>query len=634
MSRKNTNKINEKDNIAGSLKAENYLSTLQNENNILNAEIRKLNDIVIKLKSQLSNYEKEKKNLISNSTKKENDLKELKKKLIQTKKEVEELKQKMDLNKNDQQKNVEELKTQNDILQQYKNENQILLVQLQNKITDLEFQLKSKESQKNFFVNPLTNDKGISLSISPSTKKMDSNVSYMQEIINDDETYSNIIKQNNNFINNNEFFLTGNNELIEMKEINQKLNNELCELKKEMDLNKNEKSELNIQLQKLQEEYNDLLNLLTKKNLEINNKLNQQSQLSNNLIMQLNKNQQMRKNFENIKIKYSLLAKTKKELEDIIFLQENKVQELATNVKKVSNIIKEKDKEIKDNKSYIVNLEDTIKTLSTEFKKLRNKKNQEAEKKINLLKVQINNLKKEYNNNNEMHGNEKIIINNINNNKYSFIKYRNNANGKGQKPYVTSLTNEKGGHSANTINNSPGKVKIKGRTTPFILKKITKNIKDVPVGNKKLLKKKNSETPFRHVPGSNSVANKSLNIKKNININNKNRFMNNRLYNNSYKELNLKNGMGNLNNIEQKKDNIINDIIMENGMSQSEFNSSTGQLYKNVKTDEKEKDQNINNINNINNKNLLLNSQIEKKDKECVDNLKLFINKLIDDLDN
>ena len=152
MSKKATNNTNENNlnNIAGTLKTENYLISLQNENTYLNAEIKKLNDIVNKLKSQLTNFETEKKNLISNTTKKENDLKEVKNKLSQTKKEVEDLKQKINLNQNDQKKSVEELKAQNDILQKYKNENQTLLVQLQNKITDLEFQLKSKESQKNF----------------------------------------------------------------------------------------------------------------------------------------------------------------------------------------------------------------------------------------------------------------------------------------------------------------------------------------------------------------------------------------------------------------------------------------------------------------------------------------------------
>ena len=174
MSKKTNNKNNENNlnNIAGSLKSENYLNSLQNENSHLNLELRKLNDIVIKLKTQLSNYETEKRNLISTSNKKENDLKELKNKLSQTKKEVEDLKHKIVLNKTEQKKNIEELKIQNDILQKSKNENQNLLVQLQNRITDLEFQLKSKESQKNFFVNPLKNDKNVSLSISPSSRKL------------------------------------------------------------------------------------------------------------------------------------------------------------------------------------------------------------------------------------------------------------------------------------------------------------------------------------------------------------------------------------------------------------------------------------------------------------------------------
>ena len=48
MSRKATIKNNENEYLAGSLKSENYLNSLQNENNLLNTEIRKLNDIVIK----------------------------------------------------------------------------------------------------------------------------------------------------------------------------------------------------------------------------------------------------------------------------------------------------------------------------------------------------------------------------------------------------------------------------------------------------------------------------------------------------------------------------------------------------------------------------------------------------------
>lgn len=651
MSKKATTKNNEINSnaIAGTLKTENYMTSLQQENTVLNSEIKKLNDVVMKLKSHLTNYETEKKNLILNSNKKENDLKEVKKKLTQTKKEVEDLKQKMDLSLINQTKNVEELKSKNDILQKYKNENQTLLVQLQKKITDLEFQLKAKESQKSFFKSPLKNDKNIILSISPFSKKLvENHVNMMPQIINsnDDDTIKNLIDKNNNIQSNNELFLTGKNELVEMKEVNQRLNNELYELKKEMNLNKEEKYRLNEQLLKLQEEHRDLLNLLKNKNQEINNKLNQQNQLSNDLIAQLNKNQQMKKHFENIKIKYSNLEKSKKELEDVIILQENKVNELSANVQAVSSLVKIKDKEIKDNKSYINNLERTIKDLNKEFKIMRNKKNKETQKKINLLKLQINNLKKEYENKN----NSSLNINmNFND---GLIHYRNNDAlnyGMNKKKYLTLVENDQSRRSLKTINNSSKIINRKARNTPLVLSKISK-VKDIPIGNsKKVLKKKGSGvTPFRQIPitlKKNSLPTKKRNYtvnkltKDNIYYNKsfKNlKDVNNNLYNNiNIASENIEknndandNNYVNENNKEYNEEKIKNDFgnsgaIIENGMSQSEINGSLD-LYKINLVDDKEKDK----------INTLINSQIEKRDKEVVDNFKSFLNKLIDDLDN
>ena len=658
MSKKAINKNNEtnSNSIAGTLKTENYMTSLQHENNILNSEIKKLNDVVIKLKSQLTNYETEKKNLLLNSNKKENDLKEVKKKLTQTKKEVEDLKQKMDISLINQTKNVEELKSKNDILQKYKNENQTLLGQLQKKITDLEFQLKSKESQKNFFKSSLKNDKNIILSISPFSKKPNENHANMSpHIINEDETIKSLIDKNNYIQGNNELFLTGKNELIEMKEVNQRLNNELYELKKEMNLNKEEKLKLNEQLIKLQEEHRELLNLLKNKNQEINNKLNQQNQLSNDLMAQLNKNQQMRKHFENIKIKYSNLEKSKKELEDVILLQENKVNELAINVQEVSSLVKIKDKEIKDNKSYINNLEKTIKDLNNEFKIMRNKKNKETQKKINMLKLQINNLKREYENKN----NSSLNIN-MNFNDGS-IYYRNNDlfnYGVNKRKYLTLVENDQSRRSLKTINNSSKIINRKARNTPLVLSKIPK-IKDIPIGNsKKVLKKKSSGiTPFRHIPNTikksnfgvkkrnytvnkltkdNIYYNKSFknlkevnnnNLYNNINIvNEKNNDVNDNNYvndnnhvnNNNYVNVNIKDNEGKL-----KNDFENSGPIIENGMSQSEINGSLD-LYKVNLVEDKEKDK----------INTLINSQIEKRDKEVVDNFKSFLNKLIDDLDS
>jgi hypothetical protein len=202
---------------------------------------------------------------------------------------------------------------------------------------------------------------------------------------------------------------------------------------------------------------------------------------------QLNKNQQMRKHFENIKIKYSNLEKSKKELEDVILLQENKVNELAINVQEVSNLVKIKDKEIKDNKSYINNLEKTIKDLNNEFKIMRNKKNKETQKKINMLKLQINNLKREYENKNNSSLNINMHFND------GFIHYRNNdlfSYGVNKKKYLTLVENDQSRRSLKTINNSSKIINRKARNTPLVLSKISK-IKDIPIGNsKKVLKKK------------------------------------------------------------------------------------------------------------------------------------------------
>ena len=212
----NTDNDNQNElNLGDGFKSENYLSSLQRENTYLTSQIKKLNDIVSKLKIQVTNFETEKKNLIQTSNKKENDLKEVKKKLASAKKEVENLKEKISSTEKDSQKNLLELKEQNSLLQKNKTTNQQLLVQLQNKITDLEFQMKSKESQKNFFTNSLIENQNIKLDIKPETFKkhekfegMGADVSYNIADIN---------------YQNPDLFITGSNELVEANEINENL---------------------------------------------------------------------------------------------------------------------------------------------------------------------------------------------------------------------------------------------------------------------------------------------------------------------------------------------------------------------------------------------------------------------------
>lgn len=271
---------------------------------------------------------------------------------------------------------------------------------------------------------------------------------------------------------------------------------------------------------------------------------------------------------------------------------------------------------------------------------MRNKKNKENEKRINLLKIQINNLKKEYQNN-VINNNSNVNINNIINKKsnYPIINYRNNSLHYGiNQKYVTSLNNEKSQRSLKTIDYITKKKKNRGRSTPFILKKISKNI---PINkNKKLLEKKENETPYKKAPiiqTNKTLSDKTQKEKEKENyyLNNNQRIKNklskdNRYYNKSYKDLNYINNDDLIKKEERKGSNDeigFGEPFIENGMSQNIINSNK-KLIKNENNEEKEKNNNLNY-----NKNLLIDSQLEKKDKESVDNLKLFVNKLIDDLD-
>lgn len=528
--------------VENSMQSESYLTSLHKENIHLTAQIKKLNDIVSKLKSQISNYEIEKKGLISNASKKDNDLKEIKNKLANTKKEVETLKKKI-YQQSTGQKTEENQKNLNEILQKNKNENQNQIVQLQNKITDLEFQLKSKENncRKNRYILPLINDKNISLSIINDYNKIQN---YNNNILN---------TNSNNSFNSNKIFLTGKNELIELKEINTKLNNQLSDLKNELNSNQEEKIKLNLQLQKLQEEHNKLLSVLNKKNEEINNKLNQQSKLSNNLISELNNNIQMRKNFEKIKIKYSSLEHSKKELENVIIIQENKVKELTNSVENISKLISAKDKEIQDNKSYINNLENAVRQLSGEFRIIRNKRSKDAEKKIASLKSEISSLKNKMKENMEAMGfRNNLIYYKINKNMNSNLEDSFNF-----EPSFVSLRN------------------IKGRNVSLFSKRFNDN------RNRNL---------------KSNIYKKDLNIsiRKIANGDNSYRF-------------------------DSKRDI----FSVENGMDDIKIKS----------TEDGRKGERKKVINSYSSRNILI-PQIEKSDKESVNNFKNFLDKIIDDLDS
>ena len=204
------------------------------------------------------------------------------------------------------------------------------------------------------------------------------------------------VKNNENKNDKDELFLTGRNELIELKENNQKLQEQLESLQNEINKHEDDKINMVKELEQYNKDKNDLLNILNKKNEEINGKLNKENELNKNLMKQLMENKKIKNYLENIRIKCQNLEKNKKELEDLIFQQENKVTELYSSVKTIMNVIKIKNLEISNNKIYINNLEETIKDLNKEFHQIRIKKKKENYKEISNLKNQLETLKKDY----------------------------------------------------------------------------------------------------------------------------------------------------------------------------------------------------------------------------------------------
>ena len=213
--------------LLNSVKNENYINILKNENTELDNKLKKVNELVSKLKTQITENEQEKNLLISSSYQKDKDLEIIKKQLEQTKFQVDELK-----NKN--QNKLSLLEDENNILQKNKELNANTIAELQQKITDLEFKLKASSSSlnnKKFAI--LSGAHNFSLAIQGTQKKQSEGV--LPDILG---------KNLENKFDNNDLFLTGRNELIEMKENNQKLQEQLEVLQNE--LNKHENDKINM----------------------------------------------------------------------------------------------------------------------------------------------------------------------------------------------------------------------------------------------------------------------------------------------------------------------------------------------------------------------------------------------------
>ena len=416
------------------IKNENYITILKNENVELDNKLKKVNQLVSKLKQQISENEQEKNKILTTSNQKELDLQNIKKQLEEAKFKVDELK-----NKNKEE--ISSLENQNNLLKNNSEINLNTIAEMQQKITDLELKLKSStkhNTSKKFLI--LSNIHNCSMALDATKNK--NIVTPLPNILG--------MKLENKDDN---FFLTGRNELIEIKENNQKLLQQLNILQEELNKHKIDKNNLNIELEKYNKEKKDLIDKLNYKDEILNNKINQENELNNNLIKQLVENQKIKSNLDNIQIKFKTLERDKKELEDVILEQENKVNELSSSVKQIIEIMNKRNHEIINNKIYIKNLEETIRELNKEFRSMRIKKESNNSKEIIRLKNQLEKLKKEnmkllgYNQTIETHRNngyipiknQIIISRNKNNNseiennhRYKKIKIRHNVLNKNQ----------------------------------------------------------------------------------------------------------------------------------------------------------------------------------------------------------
>ena len=578
----------------------NYFTILKNENTSLSNEIIKGNDLINKLKKKILNNEQEKKELLLTNNKKDKEIKEIKKKLEETKEKIAEIQEKI---KKFEENDIKENNKQNNNLN---NNIQYTIIKLQNKITELEFQLKNKK---------INNKRFISLE-----KKRSISMLY--------KSTNNYIFKNNTINNNDDLFLTGRNESKEYQEKNILLECKLNKLKIDLNNIEIERNNLIKLLEQYSTEKKKMLSTLNEKNEKINDKLNGANNLNDNIMKQILENKKYNYMLFQIKIKKQNLEKDIFELENIILKQKNKINDLSISVENIVKIVENKDNEIKSNKNYIFNLENNIKEINKKFSNIKQNKyiyNNIKKEELPKLLEQIEKLKKEYiyliekNKNslkfkNNIKINYNIINNNGNNiindlNKYNFNKSKNISviqNERYENKIKKIYHNQNNYHSRNKFNELNG---------------------ISPNNQRKII----SETRIRNINNiSENVLNKKLlnnyNYKK-FNIDNYNKMKikiksNNRdkiNYFNSNSMRNIKNYKINMNSQKVlKKINIIK--------FKKRVNSSI----------------NINNINNIKNKiqkkNMKSFSGIDKNnlisEHEKINEFKDFLDKIISDFEN
>ena len=501
----------------------NIFNILNNENISIRNEIIKGNELITKLKKKIFNNEQEKKELLLTNDQKDKEIKEIKNKLEETKDKINKIKDKIKkLEENELKNNNLEINELNDDIHN-------TIIKLQNKLRELEFQLKNKKNENNkakIFIH-LEKKRSISMLYKNIKNK------------------NNIIKEINH---KDDLFLTGRNEAKEFQEKNIILECKLNKIKINLNNIEIKKNNLLKLLEEYKTEKKKILLLLNEKNEKINKQLIEGTKLNNNIMKQLIENKKYNDLLFQTKLKKQNLEKEIIELENIIFKQKNKINELTSSIDKITEILNNKNDEIISNHNYIIDLENNIRELNKKFIDLKhnkyiynNKNNNIKKEELPKLLEEIEELKKEYINLIEKNKlkpklEDKIRINyniiNNSGNTINNISYNKNYKNILEKPEnKIKLYNNNNYHSRNYFNEINKNISVlSGLTKRKKLNNLSSDLLNKQMINNFNYKKYNNND-YNNVNNYNKIKinNRNSNSMRNIKIKNKN--INNFLHN-------------------------------------------------------------------------------------------------------
>ncbi len=226
-------------------------------------------------------------------------------------------------------------------------------------------------------------------------------------------------------------------EVANQKEV--QLNNDISKYLTEISKLKNEMELLNKKVNNLKEEKQNNNNKITQL-LKENDELKKKNVLKNSLSSQ---NIETKKKYENyiklLKKDILNLEEEKKDLEEVVMKQENKVNELSSHYTNVKNLIKEKENEIKNNLEQRNKLFNSVNYHKKQLEKLKYKSlnSDMNENDIKILKNEIRNMKIEMaskdNKINLLSRSNKILESRVNKltQSHNYENYYNNLNNNG-----------------------------------------------------------------------------------------------------------------------------------------------------------------------------------------------------------